>query len=234
MRHKSIDRLRRDQGNNGIDGGSQTYLYCPSRRKGPQYSIVDQYPVSDYAVPSFGHASCNHNSHQQTTTANCWNHAHDLRNQGGPMLLVHRTAPTTAWNNDVAKNYRSQTSFASMVDGLAYQAFFGEKSVHPRGLLTCDVQTAQDSQGGDCTVYTFVEGTALASGSARSSRHTLRRDAYQHHWNAFGSWHPNTCQFSMGDARVLRIKSWTHQRIVENITRRNDGRPVPAGDTIGS
>ena len=54
------------------------------------------------------------------------------------MMLVHRTVPTTAWNNDVAKNYRWQTSFSSMVDGLSFQAFFGEKSVHPRVLLTCD------------------------------------------------------------------------------------------------
>ena len=33
------DRLHRDRSNNGRDGGAQAYLYCPSRRKGPQYTI---------------------------------------------------------------------------------------------------------------------------------------------------------------------------------------------------
>ena len=192
-------------------------------------------PVSDYAVPSYGQVNGNDEtaaySSQQT-----WTQTHDMRWQGGPMLMVYRNLADVGpgFNETTARNYRSQTSFASIVDGLAYTAFFGEKSVHPSALMLCVGDSNNGpSGGGDCNVYTFVEDSPYAAGAVRNARHSLRRDAYDHHHSCFGSWHPNSAQFSMGDARVIRIKSWVSGTIIQRIGRRNDGGAVPAGNTIG-
>ena len=235
------DRLHRDRSNNGRDGGAQAYLYCPSRRKGPQYTRMaadsdpgGEFPVADYAVPSYGHTSGNHET--TFSTDNTWTQMHTLRRQGGSMLLVYRNKADSGpgFNETTARNYRSQTSFASIVDGLAYVAFFGEKSVHPSALMLCEgVSSVGPSGGGDCNVYTFIENSPRAAGAVRSCRFSLSRDAYSHRWNAFGSWHPNSCQFGMGDARVIRIKSWVSSTIIVRIGRRNDGGSVPSGNTIG-
>ena len=121
-----------------------------------------------------------------------------------------------------------------MVDGLAYIAFFGEKSVHPSALMLCvGDESGGPSAGGDCNVYTFVENSPYAAGAVRNCRFNVSRDAYDHNWLRFGSWHPNSAQFAMGDARVVRIKSWVSSTIIVRIGRRNDGGSVPAGNTIG-
>ena len=236
------DRLHRDRSNNGRDGGAQAYLYCPSRRKGPDYTTSGaagdpngEFPLGDYAVPSYGQVS-GHDETASYSLNDTWTQAHDLRWQGGPMLLVYRNVADTGpgWDNSIAKNYRSKTAFASMVDGLSYIAFFGEKSVHPSGLQQCaGTSNNGPDGGGDCNIYTFIEDSVYSAGVARNCRHALRRDAYDHHQATFGSWHPNSAQFGMGDARIVRIKSWVTGTIIVNIGRRNDGGTVPAGNTIG-
>ena len=180
------DRLHRDRSNNGRDGGAQAYLYCPSRRKGPQYTRHSvegdpggEYPVSDYAIPSYGQNNANNLNTDPFSSSNTWSELHSLRRQGGPMLLVYRNKSNAGpgYNETTARNYRSQTSFASMVDGLAYVAFFGEKSVHPSSLLLCvGVSSRGPDSGGDCNVYTFIENSHYAAGTVRNcAPHVPRR-----------------------------------------------------------
>ncbi|MEQ8785653.1 MAG: DUF1559 domain-containing protein [Pirellulaceae bacterium] len=216
------------QGNwEDIDDASSAFpfLYCPSRRKAPQFtrsSPPDKNLVAgDYAVPS--HGSANTNAHD---TSNSWGQAHSLTAQLGPFLVVWRTKPSNITWNDPARMYRSRTTFASWVDGTSNQAIFGEKSLHPRFLN-------QDGRYGDFTIYAWIEGVENCSGATRNGREVPTRHPYDaggdisagtaNYWRRFGSWHPNIVQFAFGDGRVDTVNSYCGSGMIQNISRRADG-----------
>jgi prepilin-type N-terminal cleavage/methylation domain-containing protein len=216
------------------------YINCPSRRTGPAYS--SNRVAGDYAVPSVGYdpprtpRDLDGDGNQDTdpttgnvlwddpgpyaepTTQDSWGQAHLLNLQLGPFLVVWETRPSGI-NQDIAKRYRSQTSFASWTDGKVNQAVIGEKAIHPERLL-------KTGNNGDFTIYGWVQLSTHASGPVRNgwerpARHP-REDA-GNQFKRFGSWHPNIVQFGFGDARVDSVSAWAGAGIIRNFSRRSDG-----------
>ncbi|MEQ8790546.1 MAG: DUF1559 domain-containing protein [Pirellulaceae bacterium] len=201
------------------------FLYCPSRRKAPQFTVTTPPGVgmvaSDYAVPSIGSTLA-----ADPTTTGSWGQAHSLSGQLGPFLTVWQTKPTISL--DAARMYRSQTSFSSWVDGTSNQAIFGEKALHPQYLN-------QEKNFGDFTVYAWTELDQNCSGATRNGYEALCRDAHDvgggsvaldthGFWRKFGSWHPGMCQFAFGDGRVQSVNSYVSYLIVYYMSHRADGQ----------
>ncbi|MEQ8790549.1 MAG: DUF1559 domain-containing protein [Pirellulaceae bacterium] len=211
------------------------YLYCPSRRKAPQFASVpsvtgaENLVLGDYAVPSVGSASTS-----DCTQSSSWGQAHSMTAQLGPFLAVWRNKPVQSNGNnqstDTVRRYRSKTTFGSWVDGTSNQAVFGEKSMHPQYLNRTDVY-------GDFTIYAWVEMVPDCSGATRNGREAPSRTVYDIRggnisqgthgkYRIFGSWHPNITQFAFGDGRVDAINSYSGSTMVYNISNRADGSRV--------
>ncbi|MEQ8790542.1 MAG: DUF1559 domain-containing protein [Pirellulaceae bacterium] len=208
------------------------YLYCPSRRKAPQFVRVSppdrNLVCADYAVPSYGS-----NGNRDPSVTNSWGQAHSLTAQLGPFLSVWRNQPLRSNGKPIgtnaARRYRSKTSFGSWVDGTSNQAIFGEKALHPRFMN-------KPEKYGDFTVYAWVELDPNGSGAVRNGRDAVARSAYdtrgnvskdQHRfWQLFGSWHPQIVQFAFGDGRVDTIHSYSGSGMTRWITHRADGRRI--------
>ncbi|MEQ8790550.1 MAG: DUF1559 domain-containing protein [Pirellulaceae bacterium] len=211
------------------------YLYCPSRRKAPQFVTIpgvadaDNLVAGDYAVPSVGSASTS-----DCTQTSSWGQANSLTAQLGPFLTVWRNKPVQSNGNnygrDTVRQYRSKTSFSSWVDGTSNQAVFGEKSMHPQYLNQTDVY-------GDFTIYAWIELVPDCSGATRNGREAPSRTAYDIRggnisqgthgkYRIFGSWHPNITQFGFGDGRVDAINSYSGSGMVYYVSNRADGARV--------
>ncbi|MEQ8786165.1 MAG: DUF1559 domain-containing protein [Pirellulaceae bacterium] len=214
------------------------YLYCPSRRKAPQFATVpsvtgaENLVCGDYAVPSFGS-----NSTADATQTNSWGQAHSLTAQLGPFLSVWQTKPLRSDGSnqylDTVRQYRSKTAFSSWVDGTSNQAVFGEKSMHPQYMNQVGVY-------GDFTIYAWMQMDPNCSGATRNGREAPARTAYDTRspsggsigagthgsWRIFGSWHPNITQFAFGDGRVDAINSYSGSGMVYNVSHRADGSRV--------
>ncbi|MEQ8790548.1 MAG: DUF1559 domain-containing protein [Pirellulaceae bacterium] len=233
----NFEREYYDTGNsNDFDDANAAYpyLYCPSRRKAPQFVTVqgvangDNLVVGDYAVPSVGS-----DGNRDPATTNSWGQAHSLTAQLGPFLAVWRNKPVQSNGKnqslDTIRRYRSKTSFGSWVDGTSNQAVFGEKALHPQYLN-------QAGNYGDFTIYAWIELDPNCSGATRNGRDTVARTAYdtrgnvsknQHrYWQLFGSWHPNIIQFAFGDGRVDTINSYSGSGMTYYVSHRADGARV--------
>jgi prepilin-type processing-associated H-X9-DG protein len=192
------------------------YYYCPSRRKPPQYT--DGYSVSDYAPPSVGVSETLDDPDLDAT----WMQCHELDKNHGPWLLLHQNQPEE-WKKgeslDLARRYRSQTSFASIIDGISFQVAFGEKALHPKSL-------GMDGKAGDFTLYAFVEKSYNASGAARpgnggiSPAPDANKDDVYRYW---GSWHPGMCQFVMFDGSVRKLNVMGSAKVLATLCDRRDG-----------
>ncbi|MEQ8790540.1 MAG: DUF1559 domain-containing protein [Pirellulaceae bacterium] len=234
-RRMNLDRDYEYVGNSqDIDDSASAYpyLYCPSRRKAPQFVNVTPPGVNmvcaDYAMPCVGS-----NGSTDPTQSNSWGQAHSLTAQLGPFLSVWRQQPTNSKGNpignDAARRYRSKTSFGSWVDGTSNQAVFGEKALHPRYLNQID-------KFGDFTVYAWLELDPNCSGATRNGRDAVARTAYDtrgnvsqdkhRFWQIFGSFHPNIVQFAFGDGRVDTINSYSGSGMTRWISERADGRRI--------
>ena len=203
----------------GLGGAPQSYLYCASRRKGP--NLTDGYAASDYAVPSVGADKTLDDPKLDDT----WMQCHSLEKSHGPALLVHQNQPEKWKAGDSlneARNYRSQTSFSSFVDGLSYQVFMGEKALHPDSL-------GKAGQGGDFTCYSFVEKSFDASGAARpgnggiSPTPDANKETIYRYW---GSWHPDICHFAMGDARITKLSVKSSAKLLASLCDRRDASKI--------
>ncbi|MEQ8791210.1 MAG: DUF1559 domain-containing protein [Pirellulaceae bacterium] len=234
----NFEREYYDTGNsNDYDDANAAYpyLYCPSRRKAPQFASVpgvagaENLVLGDYAVPSVG-------SNRSTDVAqtNSWGQAHSLTHQEGPFLTIWQIKPTNSNGGNIGLNtvrqYRSKTSFGSWVDGTSNQAVFGEKSMHPRYLNRVGVY-------GDFTIYAWMELDPNCSGATRNGWDAVSRTPYDIRggnigqgthgkWRIFGSWHPNICQFAFGDGRVDTLNSYSGSGMTRNISRRADGARI--------
>ncbi|MEQ8785616.1 MAG: DUF1559 domain-containing protein, partial [Pirellulaceae bacterium] len=212
------------------------FLYCPSMRKAPQYTMDPNASINllagDYAVPSYGV-----NTVTDPTQTGTWGQANSLSSQLGPFLTVWQTQPLNSTGgvigNDAARMYRSKTTFSSWVDGTSNQAVFGEKSLHPQYLNL-------PGSYGDFTIYAWIEMDQNCSGATRNGYEAPARTAYDTRtptggslaagthdsWHLFGSWHPGVVQFAFGDGRVDAFNSYCGSGIIQNISRRADGNRI--------
>jgi prepilin-type N-terminal cleavage/methylation domain-containing protein len=236
-------------GNNEIFGSAAAfpYLYCPSRRKGPQFTPISATTgaraavAADYGVPSTGVASTG--SHDPRLP-DSWGVANYLDKNMGPFLCAFPDIQPSSVGGDAIRRYRSQTSFSSWTDGTSNQIIFGEKGLRPIDLKLAAVPGQVDSNllrisdsvamGGDFTVYAWMGGT-LDGGSSGGTAGTLDASGVARQGNTrvlqharegyalrlFGSWHPQVSQFAFGDGRVDTVNSYIAS--IANLCHRSDG-----------
>jgi hypothetical protein len=154
------------------------------------------------------------------------------------------TAVNTTANNGFqagtlgGREYRSMTSFASVLDGLSNTAFVGEKAVHKDQLgqyTNANVQlqdgpyyypqddpTASTINPGG--IVSFMRRTALNNVDNRviALKPTGDTNTLNHPRFRFGSWHPGISLFMLGDGSVRQVNNATSARSFMCFGTRND------------
>jgi prepilin-type N-terminal cleavage/methylation domain-containing protein len=229
------------------------YLYCPSRRAGPKHMtwtdsallegaemfLLNRWVVGDYSVPSW---PVNSNSDPLNTGNGgkaTYAYADDYNKQRGPFLVLTPFYGMDATSNYRARNrndsgfldnrttrlLRAQTSFASWTDGTSNQCVFGERAVLPERLGLGGRHPTTGEGNWDFTPYLWVEGTRLTGGPIFDGRREPMRSPrnIDNNLPRAGSWHPNLCQFAMGDASVQQMNSYVGGNPIERMCNRMDG-----------
>jgi hypothetical protein len=137
------------------------------------------------------------------------------------------------------REYRSMTSFASIIDGLSFTAFMGEKAVHrdrlggtaadlPRKALPSEQDgTFYYGRGGDPA--DLIAPGAMAYWSrrlapARTGERLLpARPRLEDPNNRFGVWHEGVTLFLIGDGSVRFVSNETQAIVLQRLGCRNDG-----------
>lgn len=235
--------------------------FCPSRRTPPGLTVTpaNTCSVGDYAAVAYAIGqSCNNSRNASVNDSG----AITVAAPGTAVVKVN--APRTwdsaiivarAFNNATGVNtvpvngfqagtlggreYRSMTSFASVLDGLSNTAFIGEKAVHKDrlGIFTNNNIKDQDgpyyypeteagltSSTAPGGIVSFMRRLALNSTDNRvialkptGDTNTLNDPRFR-----FGSWHPGISLFLLGDGSVRQVNNATSPRGFELFGTRND------------
>jgi hypothetical protein len=235
--------------------------FCPSRRTPPALTVTpaNACTVGDYAGVAYGIGqACN------ATQNGSMNDAGAITTVAGGSAAMNVNAPRTwdgamvvcrAFNAQTTQNaavingfqigtlggreYRSMTSFASVLDGLSNTAFVGEKAVHkdrlgqfvnanvtdqdgPYYYSVTDPGLASSIQPGG--IVSFMRRLALNSVDNRVIALKPTGDATANNQPRFrfGSWHPGISLFLLGDGSVRQVNNATSPRGFECMGTRND------------
>jgi prepilin-type N-terminal cleavage/methylation domain-containing protein len=231
--------------------------FCPSRRTPPAMTTTAnnlQCSVGDYAAVAIGfgqvtNATFNMAANTNTNGVN----AAQPRTWDAALVVCRAFNPATTPNAGAingfqpntlgGREYRSMTSFASVLDGLSNTAFVGEKAVHKDRLGINNANIAF----GDLSYYfcpANYGGSALDSmgniagfmrricqmGAADGGRNialkptggTLAADTVNNPRGRFGSWHPGISLFLLGDGSVRQVNNATSDLTFRRFGTRND------------
>jgi prepilin-type N-terminal cleavage/methylation domain-containing protein/prepilin-type processing-associated H-X9-DG protein len=192
--------------------------FCPSRRMPPQIA-TDQADSSgtvkkngacgDYAGVSGDHSNYN--------TADGYNERDWLDGIDAPGVIItgnsfgKKTPKITQWVGRV--------TLASVTDGTSNTALVGEKQV-PVSKLLVSVGDGSLYCGDHEWNYCRVMGPGKPL--AKSPHDTAN-------WNwVFGGIHPGLCQFVFCDGSVRTVSNNTDTLVLQRISVRNDGQPIPS------
>jgi hypothetical protein len=190
-----------DQTTFDVTANVPIYL-CPARRGPPQIGQIAEAvatgakgALGDYAVAS------------SDTTANVPG-AYDMADATGAIIIGVRRADGS-WD--------SQTTFASVADGLTNTVLIGEKHIklNQFGLVNGD-RTIWN--GDSIDVFTRAMGPGLG----------LVGDLNLGSNQRFGSYHPGACQFVYGDGSVRTVTVTVPEDTLSLLVRRSDGKPIPS------
>jgi hypothetical protein len=206
-------------------------FFCPTRRAPPKLTEGGEGSVGDYANVSYGEAAANTAvKHDQPRTFD------------GAMIVCRAfnasDAPnTTAINGFQPRTlaggeFRSMTSFASVLDGLSNTAFIGEKAVHEERLGKGKVDGSEQ----DGTIYFGVGKTVDSYTAPGPMAFWSRRLAQEKEGvailpaesrtenpdNRFGGWHPEVTLFLMGDGSVKPVRFDEANTPLQRLGTRND------------
>jgi prepilin-type N-terminal cleavage/methylation domain-containing protein len=239
--------------------------FCPSRRTPPALTVAPigngtQCSVGDYAGVAYG---AGQSTTSATTTANVRNnalptpvgsqtHTGQPRTWDGAMVVCRAFNAVTTPNGTAingfqpgtlgAREYRSMTSFASVLDGLSNTAFVGEKAVHKDrlGMGTSGnlhlgdgpyyfAQTFNSDPSNHGTIAHFMRRLAQNTDVAPSDNGriiALKPTGDTNSVNSpkfrFGSWHPGISLFLLGDGSVRQVNNATGSITLERLGTRND------------
>jgi prepilin-type N-terminal cleavage/methylation domain-containing protein len=258
---------------NGLRGTSIAGYFCPSRRTPPAMTTTPASTaatgcsVGDYAAVAYGLGQqtttntiigfVNGNaaaSTPATTPAAISPTAMNAPRLWDGSIVVCRAfnAATSANPTPIngfqggtlgAREYRSMTSFASVLDGLSNTAFVGEKAVHKDRLGVWATNT-QDQDG----PYYFANGGWITNADRHDAINSFMRrmclvasataapdlgrvialkptgdqSANNHPRFRFGSWHPGISLFLLGDGSVRQVNNATSTVTMERFGTRND------------
>jgi prepilin-type N-terminal cleavage/methylation domain-containing protein len=212
----------------------KTY-FCPSRRGLPTAPTADPYPKShlaDGGVPRPGGMSdyANNGGHDGSDGAlqeGTWT-------SNPPGLNLDSTSPVVPLGT-LCVNFRSNTNFASITDGLSNTFLVGEKYIYPADLggtgTTTDGAVYSSSNGEEDTFRRFVgkSGTVyryiVPTIQDPGNNFGLNNSEWAN--KAFGSWHPGICQFVFCDGSVKPIPNNIDINTLQLLGVRNDGQVIP-------
>jgi hypothetical protein len=214
-----------------VRGTAVATYYCPSRRDPPQLTPDGEGVVGDYANVSYGEGA-------QPTRVN----RAQPRTFDGAMVVCRAfnasdqpnttnilgLAPGTLKPGD----FRSMTSFASVLDGLSNTAFIGEKAVHQDRLG----QGKLDGSQQDGTIYYGVGPTKDSYTAPGPMAYWSRRLAPEKEGDAilpsnprtddpnnrFGGWHPGVTLFILGDGSYRPVRLDESNTALQCLGTRND------------
>ena len=217
---------------------SFSLYFCPSRRTPPQIVLGNPHngncSVGDYAAVTRSEASPGAVIADQPRT---WD---------GAMMVARAFNSATTANPATINGYaagslgpgefRSMTTFASVLDGLSNTVFIGEKAVHKDRMAMHDVTGGyQDTcfyQGHSAHQPALLANPGSIAGWSRrmapnGSEPVLPRNALTDDPNnRFGSWHPGVSLFLFGDGSVHPIKNTTSSTVLQRLGSRSDGQAV--------
>jgi len=237
----------------------KAYL-CPSRRTGIQHPTNWQTAVvgnntSSGVCSDYASVNCTIENPANLTvggaaSANCgvtWPTAaggNELISYGGCMLAADRYG--TAQNN--VCSYRSQTTFASITDGLSNTFLLGEKTISK-----LDLKAAAAGDGN----FWYLAGTTAPVVSTYNSVRIIqhpndgpwytsnclsKKGANEPSMTAnpipnplvgalsFGSWHTGVTLFAMADGAVKQIRTNGDKNVLFHVASRNDGYSINVDD----
>jgi prepilin-type N-terminal cleavage/methylation domain-containing protein len=133
---------------------------------------------------------------------------------------------------------QSRTTFGSVIDGLSFTAFVGEKHLHPAWLNAFGTDKPALYAANDDGTYR-VGGPAAGSGltvisglnpdgPAGLAPHAMFGNPGDNgvaNSRIFGSWHPGQTLFCRGDASVERVKNFIDPPTLGSFLSRNDRVP---------
>lgn len=208
----------------------QTNLYDQidmKKKYKDQTTVVQQTGISGYVCPS-RHKSGDLTKVVQAINVNngaAWDYAsvsgpsgdnsiiRQLRKEKGMLVVADG-------NKD---KYRSQTDFASVTDGLTNTIMVGERHVQVQNLL--DEKTGHDGPILSGWAYTTMRAAGPDYPLASHKRDDVDGVAHL----VFGSFHPGTVNFVMGDGSVRPIQVNIDEINLGRLASCNDGEPINAG-----
>jgi type II secretory pathway pseudopilin PulG len=230
--------------------------FCPSRRTPPALTTANnnqKCTVGDYAGVAWGLGASSNDNTPADTKGTGVNY-NQPRTFDSAMLVCRAfnsatTANAKAINGFQAftlggRDYRSMTTFASVLDGLSNTAFIGEKAVHKDRMgVVSTSRTAQDGW------YYFGTGNPTGTDPLQPgvAAYFMRRLAPQNTKGSdriialkptgdtspagvnsndpnfrFGSWHPGVSLFLLGDGSVRQVSNSTSNIALQRLGTRND------------
>lgn len=206
--------------------------FCPARRSPPQLTANGKCSVGDYACVSRADGAA-----LDPAVPRTWDAA----------MLVSRIfnatkKPATINGRDIgAREYRSMTSFASVLDGLSNTVFIGEKAVQDGafgreqdgsyyyGGLNSPNNLADLQQPGD--LANWSRRLAPVSSSQPTIPSHPRDEAPA---NRFGGWHLGVTLFLLGDGSVRPLENRTDPAVLRKLGCRHDTAPNAKQETFAS
>ncbi|HXG09606.1 MAG TPA: DUF1559 domain-containing protein [Gemmataceae bacterium] len=174
--------------------------FCPTRRA-PMLSKIEVPQGTPTTGPQF--------------PGGCSDYAASSGNDGVVWGTVNADGAIITGGGRTKPNFGSLTRFDSIKDGLSNTIFFGEKHVSPTMLGLAN----QDNSVYNGDIYgSFARRAGPTSPLARTSTQSLPQ--------GFGSWHPDICQFAMGDGRVIALPAAINTTTLGRLTMRADGEPI--------
>jgi hypothetical protein len=239
--------------------------FCPSRRTppalttNPAATAANGCSVGDYAAVAYGAGQStivvNNVAVTATVTtttptpAGSQQHSAQPRTWDGAIVVCRAFNALTTPNGGAingfqpgtlgGREYRSMTSFASVLDGLSNTAFVGEKAVHKDRLGSgqtgapfgdgpyyfSHLNFNANPDTGHGSTANFMRRIALHAGDQGriiALKPTGDTNSANDPRFRFGSWHPGISLFLLGDGSVRQVNNATSNVALERLGTRND------------
>jgi prepilin-type N-terminal cleavage/methylation domain-containing protein len=251
-----------------LRGTSVATYFCPSRRTPPALTNTvnaAQGSVGDYAAVAYGGGGGTAAGATFMTAVNgalpggSTTNATNPRSWDGAIMICRAFNQSAAPNAGAingfqagtlgGREFRSMTSFASVLDGLSNTAFVGEKAVHKDRLGAPSANNSSNYDGQHLYSGSAWNNSALHFGGMGAfMRRLIECTAAGNNANAptgdngrvialkptgdttdandprgrFGSWHPGITLFLLGDGSVRQVNNATANGTMQRLGTRND------------
>ena len=220
-----LNRWYYDQGNTVAEGDdlrktAVNIFFCPTRRTSTSagFSIAGDKP--DIAFQG----SRNHYEGALGDFACCVGTSvnDDFSGDGGngAVILADWSYQPMTGRPWVVANWKSQTRFSDIQDGLTNTIFVGEKHVVP-GTFGTNTPANVQANTGDGSIYNGDHPWVISRGAGPNFPLAKKNSEFN---SQFGSWHPSVCQFAMGDGSVQTTSNEVDPVTLGRLAQRDDGQ----------